>query len=234
MTEIIKPLFEVFLPKAQDIGEIIGGRVWRWHGYTGNRLISEVVPSDGETTTLRFRRHYDGDACIEFSHIKPNGLANVTYGEETIAKSENLGEVTEEVDNRNGVSDVAVNFRDLFTKTDSSDSSSSAGGSVKVSVESSQSIEGVAEFKESVETEAHTEFSESQGSSVTKEDEGEEGTTVPVGKRVRIRETRTKADGEVPVTASGKFNFALTIGKHSGGHFTSSAHHHGRGSGQVG
>lgn len=232
--EKIRPLFEVFEHRALGVGHMLRDRVWRMSGFAANEpLYVEVVPSDGETTTVRFRRRSDHRGCIEFSHITPNGLANVQYGEETISKSETLGEVSEEVDNRNGVAEVEVSFRDLFSKTDSSESGQSAGGSVKVAVESTQSIEGIAEFKESIETEAHTEFSESQGSSTTSEIEGEEGTIVPVGKRVRITETRLRADGSTPITAIGQFNFALTVGKHSGGEFKSHGSNH-RGLGRWG
>ena len=113
--------------------------------------------------------------------------------------------------------DVEVNFRDLFAEKETSESTHSEGGSVKTSIESEQSIEGVASFKESVEVEAHAEISESQGSETDKESEGSEGTTVPgpifdpdtgemkaPGKRVRITETRTRADVEVEVSAEGQ------------------------------
>ena len=131
----------------------------------------------------------------------------------------------------NGVGDVEVNFRDLFAEKETSESTHSEGGSVKTSIESEQSIEGVASFKESIEVEAHAEISESRGSETDKEDEGAEGTTVPgpvfredgtvqyPGKRVNIVETRTRADVEVDVTADGKFKHVIKIGLHSGGHF---------------
>ena len=63
---------------------------------------------------------------------------------------------------------------------------------MSVTVSASESIEGVADFEESVTAEAHAEYSESESSttSTSKEEEGEESTTVPVGKRVRITENR--------------------------------------------
>ena len=72
-----------------------------------------------------------------------------------------------------------VKFRDLFSKSESQEKEKSAGTSVSVSVEASQSIEGIAEFKETLETEAHAEITESEGSETTREEEGEEGSSVP-------------------------------------------------------
>ena len=160
---------------------------------------------------------------VELSEIRPDGLANVVFGNENVLNSQQIGSISEEVDNRDGVGDVEVNFRDLFAEKETSDSTESSGESLKTSIESEQSVEGVASFKESIEAEAHREISESQGSETDKEDEGSEGTTVPIVKRVRITETRTRADVEVEVTADGKFNHVTKIGHHSGGKFV----HHG-------
>lgn len=213
-----KPLHEVFLKRAQGVGHILRGRVWRMDGFAGNeRLNVDLIQNDDGTSTLAYTRHSDGDARIEIGNIKPDGLANVVFGEEHIAKSQQLGSNEEVVDNRNGVAEIEVSFRDLFSKTESKEKEKSAGTSIKIAVESEQDIEGVASFKESVETEAHAELSESEGTETTSEVEGEEGTTVPVGKRVRITETRERADGFIEVTAHGKFVHRLDVGKHSGG-----------------
>ena len=116
---------------------------------------------------------------------------------------------------------MEVNFRDLFGKSDSSESEQGGGASVKVTIESEQGVEGVASFKEAIETEAHAEFSETEGTETSQEQEGEEGTTVHAGKRARITETRQRADGEVEI--SGKrdtlFISKIAAGKHSGGKF---------------
>ena len=78
----------------------------------------------------------------------------------------------------------------------------------------------MASFKEAVETEAHAEFSETEGSETSQEQEGEEGTTVHAGKRARITETRMRADGEVEITANGHFVISkIAAGLHSGGKF---------------
>ena len=81
-------------------------------------------------------------------------------------------------------------------------------------------MEGVASFKEAIETEAHAEFSETEGTETSQEQEGEEGTTVHAGKRARITETRQRADGEVEITANGHFVVSkIAAGEHSGGKF---------------
>ena len=224
-------MFQVFLKRAQGIGHILRNRgIWRMGSFTsGERLSVAQTSNDDGSTTLLFRRKNDGYGCIEIGNIQPGKLANVRYGEETISKSQGIGSSEETVDNRNGVADVEVKFRDLFSHTDAKEESSekSAGTSVSVSVTAKEGVEGVAEFEQSIEAEAHAEFSESSStaSETTSEEEGEEGTTVPVGKRVRITENRSRADGSVEVTANGSFTHTVTAGKHSGGRFV----HKGRG-----
>ena len=205
------------------------------------KLMTELQSHDDGTNTLRYRRAKDGDALLELRNIAPNGVANTVFGEETLLKSELLGSNEEIVDNRNGVADVDVDFRDLFSKSEGHEDTheQSAGTSVSVTVTATQEIEGVASFEESVTAEAHAEISESETdtSETTKEDEGEEGTTVPgptfdengnitmPGKRVKIVETRHRADTTQEVTSTGLFNFGIAIGKHSGGKFV--GHHNG-------
>ena len=229
-TEEVKPLHEVFMKRARGVAQACGNRVSRFPAIRPDEPVKVTMNSAGNRLNFYFTNHHD--ACVEFSEIKPDGLANVVFGDEHVLNSTQLGSISEEIDNRNGVGDVEVNFRDLFAEKETSESTHSEGGSVKTSIESEQSIEGVASFKESVEVEAHAEISESQGSETDKESEGSEGTTVPgpifdpdtgemkaPGKRVRITETRTRADVEVEVSAQGKFNHVTKIGLHSGGHF---------------
>ena len=220
MAEKAKPLHEVFMRRAQGIAHLMRGRVWRFDGCTsGEPLNVGLILNDDGTSTLIYTRKSDGHARIEFRNIKPDGLANVVPGDEHILKSEQLGSNEETVDNRHGVAEIEVKFRDLFSETDSKETDKSAGTSVTVSVEATESIEGFAEFSESLETEAHAEISESEGRETTKEAEGEEDTTVPVGKRVKITETRARADGTIDMMASGKFIHGIVMGKHSGGRF---------------
>ena len=111
----------------------------------------------------------------------------------------------------------ASSSADVFAETHSSSSSSKTGVSVSVTVKASQNIQGVASFEESITAAANREVSESEGSSSTRSDTADEATTIPAGKRVRITETRTRSDVDIPVTAQGTFTHTLGIGKHSGG-----------------
>ena len=220
----VKPLFKVFEGRAQGIGHLLRGRVWRMDGFASNEpLTSEQVENADGTITLRFRRKSDGDACIEFSNITAAGLGGTLFGEETILQSEALPSQEEDVINEHGVADVEVNFRELFSKTDGEEDSTtkSAGTSVSVTVSATESIEGVAEFGEEATTEAHAEISETSSSttSTTKEAEAEETTVVPKGENAKITGQRIRADTQQELTAHGQFTFGLTIGKHSDGKF---------------
>ena len=222
-TDDVRPLQEVFMKRARGVAQACGERVSHIPAIRPHEPVTVNLYTDGDASTLRFFFTDHHDACVELSEIRPDGLANVVFGDENVLNSEQLGSISEEVDNRNGVGDVEVNFRDLFAEKETSETDKSAGASVKTTIESEQSVAGVASFKESIEAEAHAEISESQGSETDRESEGSEGTTVPVGKRVRISETRTRADVEVEVTADGKFNHVTKVGHHSGGKFV----HHG-------
>ena len=195
-----------------------------WVDLRAGEPLYVVQDGSGDDITLGFTRKSDGDARIELTHIKPGSVADVHFGEETILKSEQIGSNEETVDNRKGVAEVEVKFSDLFSQTDAQEKSkeASAGTSVSVSVESEQDIEGVASFKESVTAEAHAEVSESESSSssTTRDEGGEESTTVPKGKRIRVTETRARANGQIPVTAYGTFTHGIAAGKHVGGKYT--------------
>ena len=222
-----QPVHEVFLPFAQDIFFLVRGRgLWRIeHSKQRQPLKALAYPQKDGSTRLLYERLDEHDGAVEFT-VAPGDTAHVVFGDEHITKSENLPSVSEVVDARLHDADVDVNFRDMFGKTDSSSSTSSAGGSVKVSLESEQDVEGVASFKEAVETEAHTEFSETEGSETSQEQEGEEGTVIHAGKRARITETRQRADGDVEISAEGHFVVSrVSAGKHSGGQFV--GHHNG-------
>ena len=226
-----RPLYEVFERRARGIGHILRDRgIYRMAGFRADEpLHAYQYDNDDGSVTLAFVRESDGRSRIEFQNVKPAGLSDVNFGEETVLKSEFLGSNEEVVDNRSGTGEIEVSFRDLFAKSDekSKETEKSAGTSVSVTVSASESIEGVASFEESVTAEAHAEYSESESSttSTSREEEGEESTVVPVGKRVRITENRSRADTQQEVTARGDFTFAIACGKHSGGKFRG---HHGR------
>ena len=210
------PLHEIFLRRSQGVGHLMRDRVWRMTAFgSGEPMTVELLP--GDKPTLRYRRVSDSDACIEIGEITPGPLANVHWGEERVLRSEQVGSTQQTIDNRNGPSAVSVKFADVFSQTHSSSSSSKTGASASVTVKSSQKIEGVASFDESITIAANHEVSESEGASSTRSVTGDESTTVPAGKRVRITETRTRSDVEIPVTAQGTFTHTIGMGKHSGG-----------------
>ena len=216
-----RPIHEVFLPVAQDVAFLTRGRgIYRFETIKRNEPFKVFsYPQDDGTTRLVYQRTNEHDGDVEL-YVAAGDTAHLTYGDEHILESENLPSVSEVVDARSHDADVEVNFRDLFGKSESSETEQGGGASVKVTLESEQDIEGVASFKESVETEAHAEFSETEGSETSQEQEGEEGTTVHAGKRARITETRMRADGEVEIKAEGRFVISrVSVGKHSGGKF---------------
>ena len=208
------PLFEVFRVRAHGVQHILRFACAGAMAFEGIKPEDYIVDSKGDGTELWYTSPHDKYAHIVFSNIKAAGVSGIKYGTSTVTKEEQIGSNEQIVDNRDGVADVEVKFSDLFSETDSKEDSKSAGTSVSVTVESQQNIEGFASFDESVTAEAHAEMEESEGHSTTHEDTGEEGTTVPKGKRVRIVETRSKASGEIPVSARGDFTFSMTIGHH--------------------
>ena len=219
-----KPIHEVFLRRARGVGHILRDRVFRMTGFSASEpLTVEVDQQDDGSMRIRFRRESDGHGVIEFQNVQASSVSAIHFGEETLQNPETLGSNVEVVDNRKGVAEIPVSFRDLFSKSHGKEHTDekSAGTSVSVEVTASQSIEGVAGFEEKVSAEAHAEISQSdtETEDTTSEFEGEEGTTVPVGKRVRITETRTRADVVQDVTGHGDFTFSLQVGKHSGGKF---------------
>ena len=159
-----RPIHEVFLPVAQGIAFLTRGRgIYRFQTIKRDEPFKAFsYPQDDGTTRLVYQRVNEHDGDVEL-HVAAGDTAHVTYGDEHILKSENLPSVSEVVDARNHDGDVEVDFRDLFGKSESSESEQGGGASVKVTLESEQDIEGFAKFKESVETEAHAEFSETEG-----------------------------------------------------------------------
>ena len=165
-----RPIHEVFLPVAQDIAFLTRGRgIYRFETIKRKEPFRAFAyPRDDGSTRLVYQRVHEHDGDVEL-YVAAGDTADVEYGDEHILKSENLPSVSEVVDARNHDADVDVNFRDMFGRSESSESEQGGGASVKVSIESEQDIEGVAKFKESVETEAHAEFSETEGSETSQE-----------------------------------------------------------------
>ena len=226
MTDQPTPVHKVFKPKAIGLLHLMRNRgIWGIAGVNLDHPLSVKQYADGDDAIdLLFL--LDDDHGIKFGGIKGDGLADVVYGAETISDQTDLGSVSEVTDNRNGVAEIEVDFRDLFAQSDSKETDQSSGGSVKLTLEAEQSIEGVASFKQSLETEVHTEFSESTGSETSKEQEGDEATTVPKGKRVKITQTRHRADGTTEVSAKGKFTYYIEVGKFDGNKRVKHKSHH--------
>ena len=229
-----KTLPDVFLRRAQGIGHILRDRgIYRMQGFGGGEpLTAYLYDNPDGSNRLMFRRSSDGDAAIQFNNMMPGDLDQTHFGEETILSAELIGSSVAVIDNRAGVADVDVDFRETFSEEDSKEKAKekSAGTSVSVSVEAEEGIEGIASFKESVEAEAHAEISESESDTSTDghTSDDDERTTVPVGMRVRITQNRRRADTSIHVTAHGPFTHDVTVGKHSGGHFVSGRHGRGK------
>ena len=210
-----KPIHEVFRIRAQRIGFILRDRIGRFHGWNPHHEPCRVFVHDGDAGSklVQFQRIADPRCIIEFGNVTAAGTENTRYGKETILKAEDLGAVSETYRN-NGFEPADVSFRDLFGKTDTKEKDASAGTSTKITIEAEEGIEGFGSVKESVEQEIHAEFAESESSEVTNEREGEEGTSVPVGKAVEITETRKRADTELEVFSDAEFTFNLKCGSH--------------------
>ena len=210
-----RPIHEVFDKRARGIGHILQNRVPRFAGFKGEeKLVAREYPVGGGLMLIQFYRESDIGAVIEFGNVSPAGTGNTRYGPETILKAEDLGASSVTVDNRTGYKEIEVNFRDLFAKTDSKEKTASGGTSSKLTIEAEESIAGFGSIKESLEEEVHAEFAETEGSETTNEREGEEATIVPVGKRVKITETRQRADTELEATSNANFTFNLHVGQH--------------------
>ena len=220
-------LFDVFNKRARGIGHLLqNAPVPGMHGFSAHEALS-VTQTSADPPTLIFgrrhstRRHHSQLVVLE--HVTPAGTEGITFGPQTILKSEDLGSIVEVVDNRKNSGEQRVSYRDLFGKAAGKEASTekSAGTSVSVSVSASESVEGVAEFEESVTAEAHAEFSESESSSeeTSSEDESEHELVVAPGKRVRVTMDRKKADVVQTAKANGKFTHTVAVVETTGGHW---------------
>ena len=222
-----KPMYEVFNQRARGIGHLLQhAPVPGMSGFSAREALS-VTQTAADPPTLIFgrrhstRRHHSQLVVLE--HVTPAGVEGVTFGPQTVLKSEDLGSITEVVDNRRNSGEQRVSYRDLFGKAAGEEQSSekSAGTSVSVSVSASESVEGVAEFEESVTAEAHAEFSEAESSSseTTSEDESEHELVIAAGKRVRVTMDRKKADVVQTAKANGRFTHTVAVVETTGGHW---------------
>ena len=226
MTDLL--IGEVFLSRAQGVAHLMRDRVWRMIGASSSEPMRvELIEGEGGPT-LRYRLERDTDGCVEIGAITPAGIADVRYEAPVPQNSVPLASSSREVDNRKGVAAINLKFAEFFGHTDTRSESHKVGGSVQVQIKSSQKIAGSVSFDEAVTATATTEFASSAGSADVHNVTGEESTSVPVGKRVRLFEEISRSDLVIPVTARGKFSHTFGIGKHSGGHWKGG---HGRGYG---
>ena len=221
-----RPIHEVFLPLARQVAKAHQGRVGRMQDVHDNEpfRVTETANKDG-TTTLLYGRTRVHDGAVEFRNIASAGIEGTKLSDETVTKADTLGSNEEDV--YNAVADTDVDFHDLFSETDTEEDSSTEGTSLKVTAEGEGGVEGFGSFKSSVEAEAHAEFTQSESKASTHESGGENDTVIPKGVRVKIIETRARADGSAEATTTGHFSFAIGVGHHSGGHFVS--YHRGTG-----
>ena len=210
-----KPIQVVFRKRADRIGVTMASRLPIFANWRPGEPCREFVHNvSGGLILLQYQRISVPGCWIEFGNVAPSGTANTRYGPETLLKAEDLGSVSTIFYNKHGVKPIEITYRDLFAKTDSKETTQSEGESTKISIEATQTIEGFAEFKESVEQDVHSEFSEVQGTQITNELEGEEGTIVPVGVDLQVTETRQRADTQLEAFSDAQFSFNLKVGYH--------------------
>ena len=220
-------LFEIFNKRARGVGHLLQHcPVPGMSNFSAHEALSVVQTTASPPTLIYARKHSTRrkhTQMVVFEHVTPAGVEGVTFGPETVLKAEDLGSITEVVDNRKNSGEQRVNYRDLFGKAEGQEKTDekSAGTSVSVSVTAKQSVEGVAEFDESMTAEAHAEVSESETSSqqTSSEDESEHELVVAPGKRVRVTMDRKKADVVQTAKARGKFTHTVAVVETTGGHW---------------
>ena len=219
------PIHEVFSHRAQGLMHLLRFYITELGGFrVGEKMTVDLIPGQqGGGPTLRFWRAKWVDAWgstrhpyVEFGNIQPTNPRNVLFGPETLTKSEGIGSNEQTVRN-DGFAPIHIDLKDLFSQDEGEESSTekSAGSSITINIESEQSIEGFAKFKESIGVEAHAEFAESQSRSKSTSHgvEGEEDTDVPVGGCIIVTESRSRADTVQEVTADAGFTHTVSVGR---------------------
>ena len=222
MSNTHKPVHEVFMRRARGIGHILRNHVDSMKGFAANEKLSPNLVINGDNTTLQYyrddggdRHSYKHDGCVQIGAIQPADAKNIEFGAEHIDKSEVIAENVLIFDNRGGDSDLEVDLRSSFGESEESETSESAGASVSIEIESEQDISGVAKFREQIQAEAHTEISKRRTASTTNEDDYDESMVVLPGKRKKVTQRRSRASGEIAVTAHGDFTYSVMVGYHS-------------------
>lgn len=228
-----RPIHEVFdemLYAVLDVTRYAG--IWRIHpdSFRNGYRVEQI--EHGGTLTLRYHDKNDWHSVIEFNNIVQSGLSKLTWGDPVYGNMVDLGTLEEEVDNREGVNDFPINFRDLFSQSESSSSTDSTSATQSLTVKAAVSIEGVGSLETEAMASATEAFEESEGKDSTEEEESSAGTVVPgktynedgsvetMGRRVRVTETRKKGDSTRRGEGMAGFNFGIALGK------TTSPHDH--------
>ena len=228
MPEERKSLVQVFGNQMVGIAHLMRNIAPGWKGFnlTEPGMGFDVTASDAGPTLTLWRQRVHGhqhQAVMEFRNITPAGIQGLAYGPERALKSDALPGVSETLDNRDGTDpldwDLSEEATDAIEKANAS--SKSVGGSVSVTLEAKESVEGMAEFGESVTAEVHSDLEESQSetiSSGTAQGAAFKGTIAAGQCRVaRLRQSREDIAQEVEAT--GKMTFAVAIGLYNhGGH----------------
>ena len=213
------PIHEIFLQRARGVGHLLRNYpVYDgMRGFRANEAMTVELLDGGKT--LRYSRkawcgHNQG--FIQFSNINPRDPNHVTYGPETILRSEELPAVEEPIHN-GGFTPITVKFEDVFGKASGTESSKTADASVetKTSVEEEAGVEGVEKFKASLEVDIRAEFSESESRSESTSQDigGGEETEIPAGKSIIITADRKRVDTSQEVTAQGGFTHSVVVGQ---------------------
>ena len=207
---------EVFDKRARGICHALQDRVPRFAGCKGEeRMVPRLVhpARRHHAPPVLPRVRHRGGRRVRQRHRRRDGQHPLRPGDHPQGRGPRR-ECRSRWTTAPATSEIEVSFRDLFAKTDSKETEKSGGTSTKITIEAEEGVEGIGSIKESLEQEVHAEFAESEGTETTNEREGEEGTIVPVGKRVLITETRQRADTELEVTSNAVFTHQLHVGQH--------------------
>ena len=72
------------MKRARGVAQACGNRVSRFPAIRPDEPVKVTMNSAGDRLNFYFTNHHD--ACVEFSEIKPDGLANVVFGDEHVSE----------------------------------------------------------------------------------------------------------------------------------------------------
>ena len=175
-----RPIHEVFDEMLYSVlGVTRYAGIWRIHRDSFQHGYHVEQIETGGVLTLRYHDKDDWHGVIEFNNITQSGLSELIWGDPVYGNLVDLGSIQEEIDNRLGVDDFPVNFRDLFSESESSSSTDSTSATQSLTVKAAVSIEGVGSLETEAMASATEAFEESEGKDSTGEEESSGGTVVP-------------------------------------------------------